>query len=193
MGADVMDVASVILRVALGATMIAHGWNHAFGGGGLAGTARWFESIGVRPGRVHALLATLTELGAGILLLLGLATPLAAAAVVATMLVAFVANHRKNGFFIFRPGEGYEYVLMIALATCALGALGGGKWSLDHALGLHLTTATAVAISAGGGVVGSALLLATCWRPNSSRKILSPTPAFTWPLSLKGRHGTRRP
>src|SRR5512139_3517157 len=108
-----VDIAAVMLRVSIGGTMIAHGWNHAFGGGRLPGTARWFESIGIRPGRVHAVFATLTELGAGLLLLLGLLNALAAAAVVGTMMVALLANHIKNGFFIFRPGEGYEYVLMI--------------------------------------------------------------------------------
>jgi putative oxidoreductase len=162
-----MNVASIILRVAVGGTMIAHGWNHAFGGGRLPGTARWFESIGIRPARVHAVLATLTELGAGALLLLGLATPLAAAGVVGTMLVALVAHHFKNGFFIFRPGEGYEYVLMIMLVGCALGALGGGDLSLDHAIGLHVSATVGLTVAAGGGAAGSALLLATSWRPRS--------------------------
>ena len=119
------DIAALMLRIAVGGTIMAHGWNHAFGGGKLPGTARWFESIGIRPGRVHALMATVTELGAGALLVLGLLTPLAAGAVVGTMLVALVANHLRNGFFIFRPGEGYEYVLMISLVSIALGALGG--------------------------------------------------------------------
>src|SRR5207248_2544552 len=92
-----VNIAALILRLAVGGTMIAHGWNHAFGGGKLPGTARWFESIGIRPGRVHALFATVTELGAGALLVLGLLTPLAAAGVVGTMVVALVANHFKNG------------------------------------------------------------------------------------------------
>src|SRR5438128_4829144 len=105
---DSLNLAALILRIALGATMMAHGWNHAFGGGRLPGTARWFESIGIRPGRVHALAATVTELGAAVLLFTGLLTPLAAAAVIGTMAVALVANHLRNGFFIFRPGEGYE-------------------------------------------------------------------------------------
>src|SRR5437016_8322479 len=112
-----VNIAALILRLAVGGTMIAHGWNHAFGGGKLPGTARWFESIGIRPGRVHALLATVTELGAGLFLLLGLLTPLCAGAVAGVMLVALVANHLRNGFFIFRPGEGYEYVLFITLAS----------------------------------------------------------------------------
>ncbi len=163
-----VDIAALFLRAALGITMVAHGWNHAFRGGKLPGTARWFESIGIRPGKVHALLATVTELGSGVLLLLGLLTPLAAAGVVGTMLVALIANHLRNGFFIFRPGEGYEYVLFIVLSGFAIGALGAGKISLDHAFSLHLDGwlygGKGLAITA-VGAVGALLLLASCWRP----------------------------
>lgn len=160
-----IDLAAALLRAIVGGTMIAHGWNHAFGGGRLPGTARWFESIGIRPGRLHALFATVTELGAGALLLLGLVNALAAAGVVGTMLVALVANHLRNGFFIFRPGEGYEYVMMIIVVGVALAALGPGRYSMDHLLGLHLDGwwGLLVALVAGGG--GAAGLLAACWRP----------------------------
>ena len=161
-----VNIAALVLRLVVGGTMMAHGWNHAFGGGKLPGTARWFESIGIRPGRVHALAATVTELGAGGLLILGLLTPLAAAGVVGTMLVALIANHAKNGFFIFRPGEGYEYVLMITLVSCAIGALGAGDWSLDYAAGLSVTGWAGLAIAALAGAGGAALLLATSWRPH---------------------------
>jgi putative oxidoreductase len=171
-----VDIAALVLRAVVGGTIIAHGWNHAFGGGRLPGTARWFESIGIRPGRVHALFATLTELLAGALLLAGLLNALAAAAVLGTMLVALVANHRKNGFFIFRPGEGYEYVLMISLVACAMAALGAGRISLDQLLGLDKIagfglagwTGLLVALMGGGG--GAALLLATSWRPAATEK-----------------------
>ena len=160
-----IDIAALLLRVAVGGTLTAHGWNHAFGGGRLPGTARWFESIGIRPGRVHALFATLTELGAGGLLVLGLLTPVAAAGVVGTMLVALIANHRKNGFFIFRPGEGYEYVLLLTVVSCAIGALGGGRASLDRIVGFHLGGWSGLGVAAGAGALGAALLLATSWRP----------------------------
>jgi putative oxidoreductase len=162
---DSVNIAALVLRLAVGGTIMAHGWNHAFGGGRLPGTARWFESIGIRPGRVHALFATATELGAGALLVLGLLTPLAAAGVVGTMVVALVANHARNGFFIFRPGEGYEYVLMITLASCAIGALGAGGWSIDHAVGFGVPGWAGLAIAALAGAAGAALLLATSWRP----------------------------
>jgi putative oxidoreductase len=164
-----VDLAAVILRASIGGTMIAHGWNHAFGGGKLPGTARWFESIGIRPGRVHALFATLTELGGGTLLILGLLNSLAAAAVVGTMLVALIANHMKNGFFIFRPGEGYEYVLMIILVSAALAALGPGQISLDHAAGVGLTGWAGLLIALGAGGAGAALVLLTSWRPAASK------------------------
>ncbi len=164
-----VDIASLFLRAALGITMLAHGRNHAWGGGKLPGTARWFESIGIRPGRVHALLATATELGSGTLLLLGLLTPLAAAGVVGTMFVALIANHLRNGYFIFRPGEGYEYVLFLVLSGLAMGALGGGRISLDHAFSLHLdgwlSGGKGLAVTA-VGLVGAVVLLATCWRPD---------------------------
>lgn len=160
------DVASLILRLGLGVTMVAHGWNHAFGGGRLPGTARWFESIGIRPGRLHAAVATFAELGAGILLLIGLFTSVAATAVVGTMVVALVANHWRNGFFIFRPGEGYEYVLNLILAGCAVGALGGGSLSADEMLDLHLDPWLGLGLAAGGGAAGAVALLAACWRPN---------------------------
>jgi len=174
---DSVSIAAFMLRVAVGGTMIAHGWNHAFGGGKLPGTARWFESIGIRPGRVHALFATVTELGAGVLLILGLLTPLAAGGVMGTMLVAFVANHRANGFFIFRPGEGYEYVLMIIMVACAIGALGGGDWSVDHAIGLSLNGWAGLAVAAVAGGGGGALLLVTSWRPPAAAPAPAPAPA----------------
>ncbi len=160
-----VDLAALLLRVTVGGTMIAHGWNHAFGGGRLPGTARWFESIGIRPGRVHALLATLTELGTGLLLVLGLGNALAAAGVVGVMLVALVSTHLKNGFFIFRPGEGYEYVLTLACVGLAIGAIGAGEWSVDHAIDLDWTGWTGLAIAAIAGGGGALLLLAVFWRP----------------------------
>jgi putative oxidoreductase len=163
-----VTIAALFLRGALGITMLAHGYNHHFGGGKLPGTARWFESIGIKPGWLHARLATYTELGVAPLLFLGLLTPLAAAGVIGVMLVALISNHFKNGYFIFRPGEGYEYVLFITLAAFGLGALGAGKISIDYLLRAHLHgwqyggKGVAVCFI---GVLGALALLAVFWRP----------------------------
>ena len=162
---DGVSAGLLILRVMVGIVMIAHGYNHIFRGGKIKGTAGWFASLGMKPGILHAWLASLTELGAGTMLILGLLTPLAAAGVVGVMVVALITNHIKNGFFIFRPGEGYEYVLTLAMVGLAIGALGAGELSIDHAIDLDWTGWTGLAIAgiAGGG--GALLLLLVFWRP----------------------------
>lgn len=126
------DVALLILRLVLGLTMAAHGYNKFFGGGGIAGTAAWFDSIGMKPGKLHARLAATTEMAAGIGLALGLLTPFCAAAFVALMFVAAWTVHRANGFFIVK--EGWEYNLVLAAAAVSVAGLGAGRYSLDHAL-----------------------------------------------------------
>src|SRR4051812_39381636 len=127
---EAISLGLLLFRLALGVVFLAHGWNHIFGGGKIHGTARWFESLGMRPGSLHAWLASLTELGAGVLLIVGLATPLACAGVIGTMVVAWATNHLRNGFFIFRPGEGYEYVMTLTFAAIGLASVGAGRWSL---------------------------------------------------------------
>ncbi len=161
-----VDLALFAFRLAVGAVFLAHGINHIFGGGKIAGTGRWFESLGMRPGLLHAWLASLAEIAGGASLVLGLLTPLGGAAVIGVMLVALITNHRGNGFFIFRPGEGWEYVMTLTLCGLALAVVGAGEWSLDHAAGVFDPPGVAglvIAVVAGGG--GAAALLAGFWRP----------------------------
>jgi putative oxidoreductase len=160
------DLALLVFRVAIGAVFLAHGINHIFGGGKIAGTGRWFESLGMKPGWVHAWTASFTEIGSGALLVMGFLTSFAAAGVVGVMVVAWITNHLKNGFFIFRPGEGWEYVMVLTISGFALSILGPGQWSIDDAAGLtSLWGWTGLWIALIGGVGGSAALLATSWRP----------------------------
>ena len=129
-----VDVGLLIIRLAVGLTMAAHGYAKIFRGGRLSGTAGWFDSIGMRPGRLHAPLAALTEIGGGAALAAGLLTPLAAAAIVAVMLVAAWTVHRENGFFIV--GNGWEYNFILAIAAVGVAVAGAGTLSLDAAIGL---------------------------------------------------------
>ena len=163
---DGLSLGLTILRVAVGVIMLAHGINHIWRGGKIQGTAGWFASLGMKPGILHAWLASLTELGAGALLILGFFTPVAAAGVVGTMTVALVTNHLKNGFFIFRPGEGYEYVASLICSGLALGAMGPGKWSLDNAVEFDWVSGIAsFAFTAVVGFGATAVLLVVFWRP----------------------------
>lgn len=164
---DALNLVLFAFRVAIGAVMLAHGYNHVWGGGKIAGTAGWFGSMGMRPPLVQAWLASATELGAGALLILGLFTPLGAAGVVGTMVVAWIIAHRTNGFFIFKPGQGWEYVMVLVFCGAVLGTVGPGEWSLDNSFDLldDLTGTTGLLLSAGLGIAGAAVLLITCWRP----------------------------
>ncbi|MBX5489321.1 Putative oxidoreductase MhqP [Mycolicibacterium hassiacum DSM 44199] len=129
---DAIDLGLLILRVVLGLTMAAHGYNKFFGPGGLKGTAGWFDSIGMRPGSFHARVAATCEMAAGLGLAAGLLTPIPAAGFVALMLVAAWTVHRPNGFFIVK--EGWEYNLVLGASAVGIATIGAGRLSLDHLL-----------------------------------------------------------
>jgi putative oxidoreductase len=161
-----MNFALAFLRIAIGVMIATHGYAHVWRGGKIKGTAGWFGSIGMRPPLVQAWLASITEMASGLLLIVGFLTPFAAAGVLGVMVVAFVTAHKDNGFFIYNPGQGWEYVAVIAATAIALGTLGAGEWSLDHAFSIDIFTGwKGLATTAIGGVGGAALLLVTCWRP----------------------------
>ena len=131
-----MDIGLLLLRLAVGLTIAAHGvqilsgW---FGGQGLAKSGELFEALGFRPGRSYALLAALAEIGGGVLLASGLATPLSAAIIFAVMIVAAFSAHLKQGFFI--TSGGFEYTFVLSVAALTLAFTGPGSLSLDAILG----------------------------------------------------------
>jgi putative oxidoreductase len=127
-----MEWGILLLRVVIGLLFAGHamqklaGW---FGGYGLGGTGGFFESIGIKPGRTMALLAGLAELAGGLLIGFGLLTPLGAALIVLTMLIAIVKVHGKNG--LWNTQSGYEYNLVLAVVAVAIALIGPGDYSLD--------------------------------------------------------------
>jgi putative oxidoreductase len=132
-----MTIGLLILRLAVGLILAAHGTQKLFGwfgGWGLEATANGFAQMGFVPGRRSAILAGLAETGGGLLLVLGAATPLAAAVAVSVMLVAIVSVHLKNGFFTAQGG--YEFPLLLGLAALSLAFTGPGQASVDGLLGL---------------------------------------------------------
>ncbi|GAA5063593.1 putative oxidoreductase [Thermocatellispora tengchongensis] len=160
---DRIDAALLVLRLVIGGVVVVHGLNHAFGGGRLPGAARWFESLGLRHGMAQAAMSAVMEVVAGVGLVIGLLTPIAAAAVIGVMLVAGVVAHRRNGFFVFR--DGYEYVLVLGLGALVVAIAGPGGVSLDAALGIVVAGGWAALIAAGLGIAGAATLLAATYRP----------------------------
>lgn len=135
------------------------------GGGKIKGTAGWFHSLGMKPGRLYAYAAATTELGVGALISLGLLTPLASAGLIALMTVAIVTVHRKNGCFNFRQGQGVEYTVGIAVMALVPSAA-PGRYSLDHVWHVpHWTATTSVLVTRAVGLGGAAAQLVTFFRP----------------------------
>jgi putative oxidoreductase len=131
-----IDVGLLVLRLVLGVIFIGHGAQKlfgSFGGPGLKGTAQGFEQIGLRPGRLMAILAGLAEFVGGILMILGFLTPLAALVLIVVMIVAVLTVHLKNGFFA--TSGGYEFNLALAGMALTLLIVGAGAYSLDSVLG----------------------------------------------------------
>jgi putative oxidoreductase len=129
------DVGLLLMRLGVGAVLMAHGAQKLFGlfgGGGIEGTAADMESMGFEPGRESAIAAGLGESCGGALLALGLATPAAGAAAAGTMAAAAAVNW-DNGLFT-RKG-GYELPLLLCLGAAGLGLTGAGTLSVDDATG----------------------------------------------------------
>ncbi|MDK1475681.1 DoxX family protein [Streptomyces sp. 549] len=155
------DVGLLVLRIALGLVMAAHGAQKLFGwfgGGGLDGTAAFFGSVGYPAADTMALVAAVTETFGGLALALGLLTPLAGAAVFGTMLNALAV---KWGGGFFAP-EGVEYELLLAAAAAALAISGPGRLAVDRALPRlrdHRLSHGLAAVALGAVVAGVTLLI----------------------------------
>jgi putative oxidoreductase len=151
-----MSIGIAILRTVIGGLFIGHGLQKLlgkFGGHGLDGTAGFFESLGLRPGKVHATAAGVAETGGGALLIAGAATPLAASAVTGVMTMAIKKVHAPNGPWV--DNGGYEYPVVLMASVFAITAAGPGALSVDRR---QWGTAWATAQLAAG--VGGALAMA---------------------------------
>jgi putative oxidoreductase len=172
-----MDLALLVLRAVVGLLMMGHGAQKlfgSFGGHGIAGTGQFFEGLGLRPGRRHATAAGAAEFGAGLLLVLGLVTPLGAAAIIGVMAVAILTVHAPKGPWV--TDGGYEYNALIIAVAFALAGAGPGAWSLDNAFGLDVA-GTGWALGAlGAGILGGIAALLSA-RGSGVPEPVAPTPS----------------
>jgi putative oxidoreductase len=121
----------LVLRLIVGVTFALHGLDKL---GDLSGTEEFFASLGIPAPGLMAPFVALTETVGGLLLIIGLATPLVGVALAGDMLVALVTAHIDAGFFA--ADGGIELVLLPGGASLALALTGPGRWSADAALGL---------------------------------------------------------
>ena len=176
-----MDTGLLVLRIVVGLLLVGHGTQKLFGwfgGGGLNGTAWFFRSVGYRPARFMAGFAGGAEFVGGAALAAGFMTPLAASAVIGTMLNAGVSVHRRNG--LWAVDNGYEYPLVIATAAVALSFTGAGAASFDASLGFDGPSigsglfAVALGLVAGSAVLLSRAPAGSATRPASQSRPFNP-------------------
>jgi putative oxidoreductase len=139
------DAVLLVLRVALGATFIAHGGQKLFDWTnvdphGISGTKGFFDFVGIPLPGFFAWVVGLTEFIGGFLLIAGLLTSLVAAALAIDMFVAIVTFNAANGFFTETPDGGWELNFVILLVMLTLVLLGPGRWSADASLGFTRAT-----------------------------------------------------
>ncbi|WP_108848934.1 DoxX family protein [Dietzia lutea] len=129
--AVVRDAGLLLTRALLGVVLIAHGWEK-FAINGIDGTGAFFDSVGVPGGAAAAAVVGAIELVGGILLILGLLTPVVAVLVVVVMIGAFFTVHIGSGVYVAE--NGWELVAVVGLAAAVFGLVGPGRYSVDAVL-----------------------------------------------------------
>jgi len=152
----------LILRLVIGLTIAAHGAQKLFGWWGGPGMSKWTESVKrlrIRPAQPWAWVAAMSEFGGGLLFALGFLSPLGTLAIVGAMLVAIATVHLSKGFWVSKGG--YEFNLAIIGGAAAIAFAGPGTYSLDNALGIHLTEPVSLIVGTIALIIGVTVALAS--------------------------------
>ena len=134
-----MDVGLLILRIVVGLLFVGHGAQKLFGwfgGKGMKGHVGLIEKVGMRPAYLWAWVSALGEYLGGLGLAAGLLTPLAATALVGSMLVVIFRVSWPKG--MWNTNGGIEWPLVLATVAFVVGLTGPGVYSLDQVLRLAL-------------------------------------------------------
>ena len=171
----IADFTLLILRLVIGLTFAAHGAQKAFGWWNGPGPQKWRAIVAgmhFQPAGLWAAVSIGAELGGGLLLAIGLLTPLAATVLIGQSVVLVLKVHLPNGFWI--ANRGIEFGLSIGAGAVAILGVGAGSLSVDHAIGLALAEPVLwlllVVGLAGGLAAYGVSLLAEAPRPATSER-----------------------
>jgi putative oxidoreductase len=135
------DLGLFLLRITVGAILVAHGFHKTFGfwgGEGLGAFKNSLAGMGYQHAELLTYLAAGTEITAGVLLVLGLFTPLAAAAALAYLINGLAANlaaQHDAGYIGFFLPDGNEFQVLLAVSVAAIILAGPGRYGLDAGRG----------------------------------------------------------
>ncbi|WP_338702557.1 DoxX family protein [Streptomyces sp. Q6] len=152
-----MDSGLLVLRLVVGVLIAGHGVQKVsfrLGGKGLAGGTDEFRRDGFRGGRLTALAAGTSQIGAGLFLAAGLLTPLAGMAAMGVMTVASTVKWSRG---LWVQDDGYEYPMVLVVVGAVLALTGPGRFSVDHVLGVDpwpvWTGVAAIVLGPAGGLL----------------------------------------
>jgi putative oxidoreductase len=159
----------LVLRLGIGLIIAAHGAQKLFGWWGGPGMTKWAQSVQrlrIRPAQPWAWVAALSEFGGGLLLAIGLLSPLGSLAIIGAMLVAIATVHLSKGFWTSKGG--YEFNLSLIAGAAALAFTGPGPYSVDGALRIHLPEPLTLIVGTIALIAGvSATLLSRSPKPDA--------------------------
>ncbi|MBW4042109.1 MAG: DoxX family protein [Acidobacteria bacterium] len=151
-----MALGTLLLRLTVGGLFVGHGLQKltgAFGGPGLDGVEGMMASLDIHPPRRNAVAVAATETFGGAALALGVATPAASAALIATMVTAVRKVHLKNG--LWNSKGGWEFNAVLAAAAAAAASDGPGILSVDALFKRSRWGAGGAVFAIAAGVAGS--------------------------------------
>ena len=162
------DLGLLLLRAGFGALLIAHGLQKVFGwwgGSGLGSFGDSLSALGYQHADILTYVAAGTEIAAGVLLVLGLFTPLAAAAALAYLingLIAGIATQDNPRQFPFFLPDGHEFELTLIVVAAAIILIGPGRYGFDAGRGWarrpFIGSFVALLLGVGGGIAVWVLL-----------------------------------
>ena len=133
--ASVAELWYPMIRIAIGCILFMHGWAKVTGPG-LTGVTGYFTKVGLSPPGAFAIAAMFLETVGALCVAVGLFTRFFAAAIAIELGIAFLVVHMPKGFAV--GGGGYEYVLFLGIVMFAVALKGGGRYSIDRAIGKEL-------------------------------------------------------
>ena len=150
------------MRIVVGLTLAAHGAQKVLGwfeGPRIGGFAAGLGRMGLKPPRLWAWVAGLSELTGGLLMALGLLWPAGPLLGIGAMIVAIATVHWPKGFFNSKGG--FEFPLVMLASMLAMAIAGPGAWALDRLVGFHVPEPATLLVGLVLVVLGAVGSLAT--------------------------------